>query len=178
MTFSDRYNAAYDFAAKKHEGQFRKGGKPYITHPAAVAEILRQNGYNEDYQITALFHDLLEDTDATEDEIRSLGGEEVLTAVKLLTKSEGYVMEEYVGAIKQNPMAFAVKAADRLHNLRSAFVADTEFKRRYILESIDWYLDFSPEIPKAVKALADSLDEHICDMRLDYLPIEPSEHIK
>ena len=108
MTFSDRYKAAYDFAAKKHEGQYRKGGEPYITHPAAVAEILRQNGYNEDYQITALFHDLLEDTDATEDEIRSLGGEEVLTAVKLLTKSEGYVMEEYVGAIKQNPMAFAV----------------------------------------------------------------------
>ena len=64
-------------------------------------------------------------------------------------------------------MAFAVKAADRLHNLRSAFVADTDFKRRYILESIEWYLDFSPEIPKAVKALSDSLDMPIYDIYMD-----------
>ena len=46
-----------------------------------------------------------------------------------------------------------------LHNLRCAVAADEEFKRRYILESIDWYLDFSPEIPRAVKALADTLDD-------------------
>ena len=167
MINSDRLNAAYEFAAKKHKGQFRMGGEPYITHPAAVAEMIRQQGYNEDHQITALFHDLLEDTDASEEEIAALGGKDVLEAVKLLTKREGYVMSEYVAAIKQNLMAFAVKAADRLHNLRSAFVADTDFKRRYILESIEWYLDFSPEIPKAVKALSDSLDMPIYDIYMD-----------
>ena len=175
MEFSERYNKAHSFAAKKHSGQFRIGGLPYITHPESVAEILRENGFDEDYQIAGLFHDLLEDTDAKESEIEELGGKAVLKAVKLLTKKKGYVMSEYVAAIKSNPIAFAVKAADRLHNLRCAVVADKDFKRRYILESIDWYLDFSPEIPKAVKALADTLDEPMYEMPLSYRPISPQE---
>ena len=77
-----------------------------------------------DYQLTALFHDLLEDTDATEEEIFDLGGARVLEAVRLLTKQEGYVMAEYVAGIRTNPIAFVVKAADRLHNLRTAFCTD------------------------------------------------------
>ena len=69
-------------------------------HPLAVSEIVRNQGYGMDYQITALFHDLLEDTDATEEEIFDLGGARVLEAVRLLTKQEGYVMAEYVaGAV-------------------------------------------------------------------------------
>lgn len=156
---SEKYAAAYEFAAKKHEGQLRKGGEPYITHPAAVADILREQGMDEEYLITALFHDLLEDTDATEQEIEALGGERVLRAVKLLTKKEGYVMSEYISGIKSDPIAYAVKGADRLHNLRSAFAADTEFRRRYIKESIEWFLEFRPEIPEAVKALCESIGE-------------------
>ena len=156
---TDKYAAAYEFAAKKHEGQLRMGGEPYITHPAAVADILREQGMNEEYLITALFHDLLEDTDATEEEIKAIGGERVLRAVKLLTKREGYVMSEYISGIKYDPIAYAVKGADRLHNLRSAFAADTGFKRRYIKESIEWFLDFRPEIPDAVRALCESIGE-------------------
>ena len=158
MACLDRYNKALEYTRTKHEGQYRKGGEPYITHPQAVAEILREKGYGEDYLIAGLFHDLLEDTDASENEIEALGGADVLTAVKLLTKQEGYVMSEYISGIKRNPMASAVKAADRLHNLKSAVIADEAFKRKYILESINWYLDFSPEIPAAVKALADTLE--------------------
>ena len=157
MACSDRYKKAVEYAASKHEGQYRKGGEAYITHPEAVARILREKGFNEDYQIAGLFHDLLEDTDATEEEIEALGGSEVLAAVKLLTKGKGYVMADYIAGIKANPMAAAVKAADRLHNLQSAVIADEAFKRKYILESINWYLDFSPEIPVAVKKLADTL---------------------
>ena len=55
-------------------------------------------------------------------------------------------------------MAKAVKAADRLHNLQCAVVTDARFKQRYIQESMEWYMDFSPEIPKAVKDLAATLD--------------------
>ena len=156
---SEKYAAAYEFAAKKHEGQFRKGGEPYITHPAAVADILREQGMDEDHLITALFHDLLEDTDATEAEIEAIGGERVLRAVKLLTKKKDYVMSEYISGIKSDPIAYAVKGADRLHNLRSAFAADIEFRRKYIKESIEWFLDFRPEIPDAVRALCDSIGE-------------------
>ena len=61
----------YEFAKEKHGTQKRIGGDPYITHPVAVADILKKEGYDIEYQIVALFHDLLEDTDATEDEIRS-----------------------------------------------------------------------------------------------------------
>ena len=175
MTDTDRYNAALDFATKKHEGQLRIGGAPYITHPVEVAAILREKGYGTDYQIAGLFHDLLEDTDATEQEIEELGGKEVLTAVKLVTKKKGYIMADYIAGIKQNPIACAVKAADRLHNLKSAVVADNDFKRRYILESIDWYLDFSPEIPQAVKALAETLAPPMYNLNLDYHPVKHDE---
>ena len=92
--------------------------------------------------------------------------------MKLLTKQKGYDMAEYVAGIRQNEMAFAVKAADRLHNLRCALVTDTEFKRKYIFETVDWYLNFSPEIPKAVKKLAESLDTPLAELPFLYEPIE------
>ena len=172
MTDEERYDNALRFAAEKHKGQFRIGGDEYITHPMAVAEIVKRQGYGIDVQIAALFHDLLEDTDATEGEILKVGNEEILKAVKLLTKQKGYDMAEYVAGIRQNEMAFAVKAADRLHNLRCALVTDTEFKRKYIFETVDWYLNFSPEIPKAVKKLAESLDTPLAELPFLYEPIE------
>ena len=119
-----------------------------------------------------LFHDLLEDTDATEEEILSLGGEQVLRCVKALTKTHGYVMAEYVAAIKADPMARRVKAADRLHNLRCALVAGEDFKRKYVLETVDWYLDLCPEIPAAVKALAESMTTPLPQLSLEYRPVD------
>ena len=146
---------AYEYAAKKHEGQTRKEGIPYITPPRAVAELLYDMGYSVDYLIAGLFHDLLEDTDATEEEIIALSSREVLDAVKLLTKETGYTMEIYVGKIRENPIAMAVKGCDRLHNLRSAVHASDAFRRRYIVESMEWYLDFHKDIREAIAALCD-----------------------
>ena len=157
MSDEERLNRALRFAAKKHKGQFRKGGDEYITHPMAVAEIVKNNGYGTDYQIAALFHDLLEDTDASEEEIREYGNEIILNAVKLLTKEKGYNMTDYIGRIRNNEMALVIKAADRLHNLISAVEADEDFRRRYICETREWYMDFSPEIPEAMKRLEESL---------------------
>lgn len=168
----EMYKRALDFAAEKHRGQHRVGGAEYITHPIAVSEIVKENGGDINYRITALFHDLLEDTDATDDEILALSNPEVLKAVKLLTKQKGYVMDEYVANIRKNNMAFAVKGADRLHNLRCAVLCDDDFKRRYIFETVDYYLDFMPEIPKAVKNLAQSLSRPISELPFLYEPIE------
>ena len=148
---------ALEFAALKHSGQYRKGGLPYITHPIAVSEMLKEQGFGIDYRIAGLFHDLLEDTDATEVELQALSNMEVAEAVKLLTKQPGYVMDEYIQGIKQNEMAFAVKAADRLHNLRCSLEADENFRRKYIAETKRWYMDFSTEIPQALQAVIDSL---------------------
>ena len=103
-------------------------------------------GYGADYQIAALFHDLLEDTDAKEQEIAEIGGEKgCWRQVRLLTKTKGYNMAEYVAGIRSNPIAFAVKARIGCTNLRCALVTDEEFKRRYILETLDWYLEFDTE---------------------------------
>ena len=172
MSMVEKMQRALQFATEKHKGQKRIGGDDYITHPIAVCEFVKAQGYGEDYQITALFHDLLEDTNATEVEILQYGNPEILTAVKLLTKQKGYDMAEYISGIKNNNIAFVVKNADRLHNLRCAVVACEEFKRKYILETIDWYLDFSLEIKKAVKRLAESLATPIAELPFLYDPIE------
>ena len=172
MTDSESLLRALEFAKAKHKGQKSIGGDDYITHPMAVSEIVKNQGFDENYQIAALFHDLLEDTDATQEEILRYGNQEILEAVTRLTKKKGYDMAEYVSAIKQNPIAFAVKAADRLHNLNCAIVTDEEFKRKYILETVDWYLDFSPEIRKAVKRLAESLETTMAELSFLYEPIE------
>ena len=172
MDDGEKLMIALRFAKEKHKGQKRIGGDDYITHPIAVSEIVKSQGFDESYQIAALFHDLLEDTDATEEEILKYGSSEILEAVKLLTKEKGYVMSEYIGAIKANPIAFAVKAADRLHNLQCAIITDEEFKRKYILETVDWYMDFSIEIRKAVKRLAESFETPMAELSFLYEPIE------
>ena len=169
---TESYRLALEFAKAKHKGQKRIGGDDYITHPIAVSQIVKNQGFDEIYQIAALFHDLLEDTDATEEEILKYGNQKILEAVILLTKKKGYDMAEYVGSIKQNPIAFAVKAADRLHNLQCAIVTDEEFKRKYILETVDWYLDFSLDIRKAVKRLTESLETTMAELSFLYEPIE------
>ncbi len=172
MEYSEKYNAALEFAAKKHEGQFRRGGLPYITHPIAVSELLFEGGFSEEYLIAGLFHDLLEDTDATEEEILSIGGASVLDAVKRVTKTKGYIMADYVRAIKEKPISRAVKAADRLHNLLCATVCSEDFKRRYILETIDWYLDLDPRIIDAARALAETMENPISGLSLEYKPVD------
>ena len=172
MDDDQKLQLALSFAKAKHKGQKRIGGDDYITHPIAVSEIVKSQGFDENCQIAALFHDLLEDTDATQEEILEYGNQEILEAVNLLTKKKGYDMAEYVSSIKQNPIAFAVKAADRLHNLQCAIITDEEFKRKYILETVDWYLDFSPEIRNAVKRLAESLKTPMAELSFLYEPIE------
>ena len=172
MAYSERVTRALDFATKKHAGQKRIGGEDYVTHPIAVFEMVKTQGYDEDYQITALFHDLLEDTDATQEEILQYGNDKILKAVKLLTKYKGYKMQEYIDNIKGNHIALVVKTADRLHNLQCALVTSSEFKRKYVLGTVDWYLDFSTDIKKAVKILAESLNPPMVELPFLYEPVE------
>ncbi|VDN46666.1 Metal dependent phosphohydrolase [Petrocella atlantisensis] len=133
-------NAAKEFIIKKHKGQIRLGGEAYSSHPIAVAELMRSKALSEETIITALFHDLLEDTDATEEEILDLSNQKVLKAVKLLTKYDGYVMNEYIDNIKMNKTALCVKLADRIHNLRCAIIANEQFKQKYIAETEKYYI--------------------------------------
>ncbi len=149
----DMLKAIY-YAEEMHRGQKRKDGTPYFMHPVIVSAILKDQGYEEAYQIAGLFHDLLEDTDATEEEILALSDQEVLEAVKLLTKKKSVPEDEYIKAILQNPMAKAVKNADRINNLTDAFNTKISFIRRYLADTKAHYLGkFSKELDRAYEEL-------------------------
>ena len=149
-----------EYIKEKHKGQTRKQGTPYYLHPLEVSNILDKKGFSKEYQIVGLFHDLLEDTEATEQEILDLTNEAVLEAVKLVTKEEGYQMKEYIDRISKNPIAKAVKLADRLHNLQEATMASKEFQNKYQKETEEWYLNlakdtmFEQEIQEAYQKIA------------------------
>ena len=134
------FEKAVEFMKKKHGGQKRKQGTPYCTHPLAVAILLIEIGFPFEYQIAGLFHDLIEYTDATYEEIIALSSEEVAEVVRLLSKTKGYVMSEYVGNIKLNEMAKMVKLADRIHNLSESPNASHKFQAKYIKETKAWYV--------------------------------------
>ena len=146
---------AYEYAKEKHSGQKRKDGTPYIEHPVKVAKMLKEHG--DGYVIAGLFHDLLEDTDATEEEILMLSSPEVLKAVRLVTKEKGYNMDDYIRRILEDPMAKAVKNADRIDNLTDAANATVCFQRKYLKETEQYYLGrFSPELDRAYAALKET----------------------
>ncbi len=148
------------YVKDKHGVQKRKQGTPYYLHPFEVQQILQKKGYSEEYQAAGLCHDLLEDKEATEQKILDLTNEAVLEAVKLVTKEEGYQMKEYIDRISKNPIAKAVKLADRLHNLQEATMASKEFQNKYQKETEEWYLNlakdtmFEQEIQEAYQKIA------------------------
>jgi len=128
---------------KKHGAQKRKQGTPYYLHPLAVCQLLREKGFPIEYQIVGLFHDLLEDTDATDEEIEEYSNREILEAVKLLTKKPGYVMDEYMENIRNSDLAKMVKLADRIHNLSEAKFGSESFQRKYVDETERWFIDLA-----------------------------------
>lgn len=132
-----------EFIKIKHSGQKRKQGTPYYMHPLAVCNMLKEKGFGEEYQITGLFHDLLEDTNTTDEEILELSDSSILEAVKLLTKQKGYIMSEYIENISKNPIAKMVKLADRIHNLSECKETTKEFQKKYVKETEDWFIDLA-----------------------------------
>ncbi|MBQ7102516.1 MAG: GTP pyrophosphokinase [Anaerotignum sp.] len=101
-------------AEEAHQGQADKGGMPYILHPVRVM----QNCETEEEKITALLHDVLEDSDYTLEELRKEGfSEEILNALICLTHREGEDYMDYIERICGNPLAVRVKYADLQDNM-------------------------------------------------------------
>lgn len=133
-------NQCIEFMKKKHKNQKRKHGTPYYLHPLTVSNILKIKGFPLEYQVAGLFHDLLEDTDATLEEIKELSNTKVAETVILLTKEKGYDMAEYIEKISKNNMAKIIKLVDRIHNLSEAHLASIEFQEKYIKETEEWFI--------------------------------------
>ena len=113
MLYTELTKKAMAFAYKAHEGQVDKGGVPYIFHPFHVAEQM----HTEAEVCVALLHDVIEDTDYTEEDIRKLGFDaEIVDAIVAITKLPGEDYMDYIRRLKQNALARAVKEADIVHN--------------------------------------------------------------
>ena len=134
MVLTDRIERALIFAARKHEGQTRKGADiPYITHPVAVAAMVHAAGGDEDAVVAALLHDTVEDCGGLPvlEEIRTVFGEPVAAIVDALTDSydqdsEKWQLrkERYIEHMRTaEPEVLTVAACDKLHNMR-AILAD------------------------------------------------------
>ncbi len=149
------------YVKEKHKNQKRKNGTPYYIHPFCVRDILKQKGYDENHQLVALLHDILEDTDGTKEEILKLTNNDVLNAVLLLTKEKNYNNLEYISRIKKNSLALNVKLADRLHNIVECIYTDLKFKNKYIKETEEYYIElarktaFEEDIINALNLLKD-----------------------
>ena len=104
---------ALNIAYTAHQGQFDKNGVPYIYHPAFLASQMD----TEEEIITALLHDIIEDTPVTFEELKQEGFTlSVLDALRLLTHDDDSEYMDYVRRIKQNPLAAKIKLADLCHN--------------------------------------------------------------
>lgn len=151
--FSPIEKKALELATHYHQGQERIGGEDYVNHPIEVADLLYHYDFRGKYVFTALCHDLLEDTDVTDQEILETCGHLTLEAVNLLTKrrknepDKEVDMEAYLAAIRKNDVAYQVKVADRTMNLRSAIFAGIPFREKYLAETEKYYLDFAKDSP-------------------------------
>ena len=111
--YSPLINKAMQIAYDAHRGQADKAGAPYIYHPAFLAAQMD----TEDEIITALLHDVVEDTAVTFSDLEREGfPQQVLDAIRLLTHDDGSEYMDYVYRIKQNVLATKVKLADLRHN--------------------------------------------------------------
>ena len=135
-----------EYVKDKHKGQVRKQGTPYYLHPVAVSKILYNKGIRDKNILTAaLLHDLIEDTTVTYEEIKEISNESIAKMVKILSKEKGYKMSEYIQRIKENKSTELIKLADRLHNLSEAKFCSEEFRKKYIKETEDWYVDLAKD---------------------------------
>ena len=121
---------AFKFAYSLHEGQYRKSGEPYIAHPVAVAQLLRDLGGDSEMIAAGFLHDVVEDTDVTSDEIEERFGVNVRQLVEGVTKLSKFNFSSKTErqaenfrrmflAMAMDIRVIVVKLADRLHNMRT-----------------------------------------------------------
>lgn len=150
---------AYYIAEQAHQGQTRKSGEPYVTHPLAVAQILVDLKMDEDSIVAALLHDTLEDTSVTSEEISSVFGSDVLNLVEGVTKMSfpplpasknqklaaterarfAETMRKMLMAMAADFRVMVIKLADRLHNMQTLSAMPKERQIQIAQQTLDIY---------------------------------------
>ncbi len=142
--------AAYEFSAKAHEGQLRRNGDPYISHPVAVAEVLAGLHLDSGSIKAALLHDVVEDTASTLPEIQTRFGEDVALLVDGVSKidhlrfdsaaeAQAESFRKMLLAMAKDLRVILVKLADRTHNMRTIQSLPADKQRRIARETLDIY---------------------------------------
>ena len=170
---------AYNLANEKHKDQKRSSGEPYIVHPLNVAYILADIGLDESTISAALLHDVVEDTDITDEDLRKEFGDEIADMVAGVTKLsniqfasvEEQQAEDYRKmflAMGKDIRVILIKLADRLHNMRTLKYLKRDRQIANAKETMDLYA------PLANRLGLYSLKWELEDLSFKYL--EPEEY--
>ena len=174
----DRLRAAFEYAALLHDGQFRRDGSPYVTHPLETAGIVADMRLDDDSLIAALLHDAIEDTIATHEDIAARFGKDVanivdgvtkLTRVQYTSKEEEQMenLRKMLIAMARDIRVILIKIADRLHNMYTMEYQTPQKQREKSLETMEVYA------PIAHRLGMQKMKWELEDLSLRYLdPIE------
>lgn len=141
---------AWAVGAAAHEGQLRKSGEPYITHPVAVAGVLAEQKVDIETLVAAVLHDTIEDTPLTRDALAAEFGEPVAELVEGVTKldklqfasrreADAESFRKMMLAMARDLRVILIKLADRLHNMRTLGAQSVEARERIARETLEVY---------------------------------------
>jgi len=153
---------------KMHGSQLRASGDPYFAHPIQVAGILTDYRLDTATIVTALLHDVVEDTSATRDDIAAMFGEEIAGLVEGVTKlsrlelqaehtRQAENLRKFILAISRDVRVLLVKLADRLHNMRTLQYVKPEKRERISRETLEVYAPLGRSI--GIHSIASELEE-------------------
>ena len=166
--------AAFNFAKKLHEGQFRISEEPYIIHPIEVVKILIGLRADKHTLMAGFLHDILEDTDTEPEEIKELFGEDVLNLVQGVTKlgklqfkskeeRQAENFRKMFIAMANDVRIIFLKLADRLHNMRTLNFMSAQKQQKIAQETLDIFA------PLANRMGVGKIKAELEDLSLKYL---------
>ncbi len=169
-----KITSAYEFAADKHKDQKRESGEPYITHPIAVAQILIELGMDTDTICAALLHDVVEDTEASLEDLKKRFGADVanlvdgvtkLNQVSLYSKEEQQAenIRKMLLSMSKDIRVIIIKLSDRLHNMRTLAYRNEQKRRSVSLETMSIF------VPLANRLGITKMKEELEDTAFSYL---------
>lgn len=186
---SDSIKSATELAIKKHEGQFRKSGEPYVVHPILVATIVAYYGGDETMVIAALLHDVVEDTDYTIKEVETNFSKSVADLVEGLTKIVEIREDEFSSSISSDKLVssalsfkkmliasisdvrvLVIKLCDRLHNMLTLEALPQKKQKRIAEETLVVYVPIAHRL--GISSIKSCLEDY------SFLYVMPEEYKK
>lgn len=182
FSISSSINKAIELAIDKHSGQIRKSGEPYVVHPILVASIVAHYGGDEAMVISALLHDVVEDTECSIEDVKGMFGDEVAKLVEGLTKiveiredklvpsgsgekliTSAMSFRKMLVASISDVRVLVIKLCDRLHNMKTLGVLKPEKQKRIAEETLFVY------VPIAHRLGISTIKNYLEDLSFFYL---------